>query len=92
MYELIKKILDEAKENNVDIGVAHDYVADELGHTPKLKQAFTVLRRHYEAITELRAKGKNTDIKVICDMEENGNTDGAKNYIKQLKSDGILEE
>lgn len=90
MYELVKKILDEAKENNVDIGVAYSYIGNDEGYTAELKEAFEVLQDNYEEITALRVKGKDADIKVICDMAKAGNENGVKNYIRNLKLDGVL--
>ena len=90
MYELVKKILDEAKESNVDISVAYDYVAKDIGYTAKLKEAREFLRAKYEVRTALRRKVHETDIKVICDMKENGNDEGVRNYIEDLKSREII--
>lgn len=90
MYELVKKILDEAKEKKVDVGVAYDYIGNEEGYSDELKKAYDCLIDNYEEITALRVKGKDTDIKVICDMAEQGNENGVKNYINQLKLDGVL--
>ena len=90
MYKLVKKILDEAKESNVDISVAYDYVAKDIGYTAKLKEAQKFLREKYEVITALRRKGHETDIKVICDMKEAGNAEGVRNYIDDLKNRGIV--
>lgn len=91
MYELVKKILDEAKEKSVDIGVAYDYIGNNEGYSEELKKAYNCLFDNYEEITALRVKGKNADIKVICDMVEAGNEEGAKNYINTLKSDGVIQ-
>lgn len=85
MYKLVKKILDRAKENNVDVGVAYDYIGNDEGYSEELKKAHDFILDNYEVITSLRVKNRNTDIKVICDMYENGNIDGMKNYIKSLK-------
>jgi hypothetical protein len=85
MYELVKRILDTSKENGVDIGVAYDMVANEIGYTEELKAAKKVLDEHYEVITALRVKGKEADIKIICKMAENGNETGIKNHINNLK-------
>jgi len=90
MYELVKKILDEAKEKDVDISVAYDYVGNKKGYSEELRKAYKCLFDNYEEITALRVKGKDTDIKVICDMAEQGNENGVKNYINQLKLDGVL--
>lgn len=91
MYELVKNILDKAKESNVDIGVAHDYVANEKGNTAELKKAHDFILDNYEEITALRVKGRETDIKVICDMQEQGNENGVKKYLRQLKLDGVIK-
>ena len=91
MNELVKKILDTAKEKDVDIGVAYDHVANEgEGYTPELKKAFDVLQDNFEVITALRAKARFADVKVICDMAEAGNENGVKDYIRNLKMDGVL--
>lgn len=90
MYGLVKKILETAKKNNVDVGVAYDYVAKETGYTDGLKVAFGFVQKNYEVVTALRVKGKEAELKTLARMWEKGNTDGAKNYIERLKNDGVL--
>jgi len=53
MYELVKKILDEAKEKDVDISVAYDYVGNKKGYSEELRKAYKCLFDNYEEITAL---------------------------------------
>ena len=91
MYELVKKILETSKENKVDIGVAYDMIANATAYTDELKQAFEILRRYYEVITELRRKHKEADINIICKMAEKGNDIGIQHHIENLKDQGVLD-
>lgn len=84
MYELISKILDTAKENDVDVGVAYDYIVNEDGYSSELADARDFLSDEYETITALRKAGREVDIKIICDMKEQGNDFGMETFIKHL--------
>ena len=90
MYELVKKILDTAKKEDVDVGVAYDMVANEIGYTDELKKAKAFIHEHYEEITALRVKGKEADIKILCAMAEKENTNGIEHHIENLKDQGVI--
>lgn len=90
MYELLKKILETSKEKKVDIGVAYDMVANEMGYTDELKKAHKFIDKHYEVITTLRVKGKEADINIICKMAEKGNEIGIQHHIENLKDQGVI--
>ena len=90
MYELVKKILDRAKAEDVTVGVAYDMVATETGYTDELKAAKKILDDKYEEITALRVKGKEADIKILCAMAEKGNENGVEHHIENLKDQGVI--
>ena len=90
MYELVKKILDTAKKEDVDVGVAYDMVATETGYTDELKKAHKFIDKHYEVITALRVKGKEADINILCKMAEQENTNGVEHHIENLKDQGVI--
>lgn len=90
MYGLAKRILDRAKSDGVDIGIAYDYIANEIGYTDGLKIAFKFIQDNYEAVTALRVKGKETELKTLARMWEKDNIEGVKNYIEYLKSEGVI--
>ena len=90
MYELVKKILETSKEKNVDVGVAYDMVANEIGYTDELKKAKAFIHKYYEEITALRVKGKEADIKILCKLAEAENTNGIKHHIENLKDQGVI--
>ena len=66
MYELIKRILDTSRDELVDIGVAYDMIANDIGYTEELKEAFVFLKRYYGEITSFRTAGKEEKIEEMC--------------------------
>lgn len=90
MYEMVKRILETSKTNNVDIGVAYDMIANQTSYSDELKQAFKILRKYYEVITALRVKGKEADINIICKLAEKGNEKAIEHHIENLKDQGVI--
>lgn len=90
MYELVKKILDKAKAEDVTVDVGYDMVANEIGYTEELKKAYAFIDKNYEVITSLRVKGKDADIKILCKMAEAENQNGIEHHIENLKDQCLL--
>ena len=90
MYELVKKILDTAKKENVDVGVAYDMVATETGYTDELKKANEFIDKNYETITALRVKECEEDIKYLCKLAECDNNVAIDHHTENLKDKGVI--
>lgn len=73
MYELVKRILDKSRDADVDVLVAYDMVAAEIGHSDELKKAKEIINKKYDTITKCRRLGDNDAIKTLCDLIEEGN-------------------
>lgn len=87
MYELVNEILNKAKADNVDIGVAYD----KMEKTDDLRKAFDFLQGNQIAILKLRNTGRETELKVLCNMAVANNKKTIKKYIDCLYSECIIE-
>lgn len=85
MYKLVTEILNKAKADNVDIGVAYD----KMEKTDDLRKAFDFLQGNQIAILKLRSAGRETELKTLCDMAAEANK--VRRYIGTLYSEGIIE-
>lgn len=73
MYELIIKILDKSREEKVDILVARDMVAKEMGgHSDALMNAYGKLDEHYDFITKCRRENDAEALRAFCQLLETG--------------------
>lgn len=85
MYELVKRILDKSRDANVDVLVAHDMVAAEIGHSDELKKAKEIINDKYDTITKCRRLGDNESIKTLCDLVEEGDTYKIRAFEEEIK-------
>lgn len=75
LYENIKKILDTAKEKDVDILVAREMlIAENKEAEADFASACTVILGYYKFITACRRKGDEETIKTLCELFEKGET------------------
>ena len=83
MYELVKKILDKSREEKVDVYVAADMVAVEVGRTEELKKARETVDKYYSTITKCRRENDEASIEKLCALIEAGDKAG----IEALKTE-----
>ena len=83
MYKLVKKILDKSREEKVDVYVAADMVAVEVGRTEEFKKACEIVDKHYDTITKCRREGDEASIEKLCALIEEGDKAG----IEALKTE-----
>ena len=70
MYKLVKKILDKSREEKVDVYVAADMVAVEVGRTEEFKKAREVVDKYYNTITKCRREDDEASIEKLCTLIE----------------------
>ena len=82
MYDLIVKILNKSREEEVDINVAYDKTAreDGLGYTDELKKAFDAIVKHYDFITKCRRENDIALLKAFCELLETGSVVDIRNF------------
>jgi hypothetical protein len=85
MYELVKRILDKSREAGVDVLVAYDMVAAEIGHSDELKKAKEIINTKYDTITKCRRLGDNDAIKTLCDLIEEGNPNKIRAFEEEIE-------
>ena len=85
MYELVKRILDKSRDANVDVLVAHDMVAAEIGHSDELKKAKEIINKKYDTITKCRRLRDNDAIKTLCDLIEEGNPNKIRAFEDEIE-------
>ena len=83
MYKLVKKILDKSREEKVDVYVAADMVAVEVGRTEEFKKARETVDKHYNTITKCRRENDEASIEKLCTLIE----EGKKAEIEALKTE-----
>ena len=89
MYDLINKILEKSKKENVDIGVAYDMLVSENGADENLKDAWEFLQENQSEIFQLNNTGRIAELKIICDKSDD--KDFVKKYLIALYDEGVLE-
>ncbi len=89
MYKLINKIMNKARKEKVDIGVAYAMLISEEGQNGELKEAYKFLSKNQVAIFKLKNKGLEDEIKRVCDIS----ADKKKvwRYINGLYEKGVIE-
>ena len=91
MYDLINKILEKSKKENVDIGVAYDMLVSENGADENLKDAWEFLQENQTEIHKLRNAGRENEIKVLCNMAVAKDERAIRKYLIALYDEGIIE-
>ena len=85
MYNKVIAILDKSREANVDVFVAHDMLAAEIGHSEELKKAKEIINDKYDTITKCRRAGDNDSIKTLCDLIEEGNPNKIRAFEDEIE-------
>ena len=81
MYELIIKILDKSRDEGVDVLVARDMVAKDIGgHTDELMNASAEISTHYDFITKCRREKRTEILKEFCELLVAGSALDIKNF------------
>ena len=84
MFELIKKIMEKAKAENVDIAVAQRMLINEGADTLEMNKAFNIYNKSYEDISILYDKGDFDSIKKVVELGELKKYDEIKELMKDL--------
>lgn len=84
MYELVKKILDKSREEKVDVYVAGDMVAVDVGHTPELKKAQEIVDKYYNTITKCRRENDEASIEKLCALIEADDKVDIRNLVDEI--------
>ena len=85
LYENIKKILDCAKEKDVDILVAREIlIAENKEAETELASACTVLLGYYKLITTCRRNEDEESIKKLCELYEKEDHTAIRELIKEI--------
>ena len=81
MYELMIKILDKSRDEGVDVLVARDMVAKDIGgHTDELMKASAEISTHYDFITKCRRENKQELLKEFCELLVSGSALDVKKF------------
>ena len=84
MYELVKRILDKSREEKVDVYVAGDMVAVEVGRTPEFKEACETVDKYYNTITKCRRENDEASIEKLCILIEKGDFSEIEAFKKEI--------
>ena len=84
MYGLVKKILDKSKAEKVDVYVAGDMVAVEVGRTPELKKANEIVDKYYNTITKCRRADDEASIEKLCNLIEADDKVAIRNLVDEI--------
>ena len=84
LFENVSKILDVAKEKDVDILVARDMVInDNKENKEEIKKASEVIETYYKFVTACRVAGDEGSINKLCDLYEAGDKEAIADLIKE---------
>lgn len=84
LFTNVCKILDVAKEKDVDILVARDILINEnKEENTALTEATEVIQTYYKFITACRVAGDERNIEKLCDLYETGNKEAIKELIEE---------
>ena len=86
MYELVLKILDASRDKDVDVLVAYDMVANEIGYTDELKNARNFIKKYYYTITKCRRAKDNESIKTLCDLVAEGTIEKIRDFEEEIEN------
>ena len=82
LYENIKKILDKAKEEDIQILTAKDILIKNDSEPEQLEKDYEVLKTYYKFITACRNIGDDESIKKLCELYEKGEHEAIVELIK----------
>lgn len=85
MFELIKKIMEKAKAENVDIGVAQRMLINEGENNDAMVKALDIYTKSYEDICYLYNNGDFDNIKKVVELTEDKKYDEIKELMKEIK-------
>ena len=83
LYENIIKILDKAKEEDIQILTAKDILIKNDPEAEQLEKDYEVLKTYYKFITACRNIGDEESIRKLCELYEKGNIKAIDNLIKE---------
>lgn len=84
LFTNVCKILDVAKEKDVDILVARDILINEnKEENTALTEAAKVIQTYYKFITACRVAEDERSIEKLCDLYEAGNKEAIKELIEE---------
>lgn len=72
LYDNIKKILDKAKEEDIQILTSKDILLKNNPEAEQLEKDYEVLKTYYKFITACRRNGDEENIKKLCELYEKG--------------------
>lgn len=88
LYDLTMKIYDKSKEEKVDLRVAYEKVAQEIGYADELMKAYTFGTKFYNEIVYLRTKNKLALLKTLAGVYEKEGSAAARAYVQEQKDRG----
>ncbi len=85
MYELVKRILDKSRNENVDVLVACDMcIAEDKPHEEELRAAGELVDEHYDVITKCRRENDDASIEKLCSIIAGGNVSEIRAFEKEI--------
>ena len=91
MYELINKIIEKAGKEDVTIDVAYDMLVAENGADESLSEAAKFLQKNEAEIQKLRKKGREEELKVLCNMASACDEKAIRKYLIALYDTGVID-
>lgn len=87
MFELIKKIMEKATEEKVDIGVAQRMLINEGEDNDAMVKALEIYTKSYEDISYLYNKGDFENIEKVVERTEQNKFEEIKELMKDIKGE-----
>ena len=84
LYENIKKILDKAKEEDIQILTAKDILIKNDPEAEQLEKDYEVLKTYYKFITTCRRNENEEAIKKLCELYEKEDHEAIRELIKEI--------
>lgn len=84
LYEKVVAILNKGKEEDVDLSIAKEMlIAENKEDVDNIKTAYKVVEEYYTEITTFNRDGKLDLLKELCELVEDNNTEGVKNFLEK---------